>query len=356
MAILPAAGVTYSQERKGVAALQSYAAAQNQIWRETDTGDVGIDGQLEYVNDNGYATGKLIAVQVKSGPSFFTHATENGWKFYPEKKHLLYWEQFPLPVILVLHDPVAGCSYWVDVRQALRIPRREENAFIEVPKTNLLQETAPLTLFETAGVQEGIFVEDLGELLMLLVRTRCDNASFVLSYFDLFVHGLTNIARSLYYGMDVVDNAVTYNLDRIDSEFGVGLGSVEQDFLFGFVKFLLVQGLADIDYSDCLIDWVDREMQPHFVAPLTKRGRNLVRLIHEREAELVAANRISNEGALRVAQEGFFQMVPESYVRRLPRIWDFQVSIDRDNSSRPKAPATPSEKKSWIRQLIDMMS
>jgi hypothetical protein len=69
--MLPTAGRTYSQERKGIAAVQSFAASKDQIWRETSTGDVGIDGQLEYVNDGGHATGKLVAVQVNSRVTLF---------------------------------------------------------------------------------------------------------------------------------------------------------------------------------------------------------------------------------------------------------------------------------------------
>jgi hypothetical protein len=37
---LPKAGTTYVQERRGVAAVQSSAAAKGLIWRETGTGDV----------------------------------------------------------------------------------------------------------------------------------------------------------------------------------------------------------------------------------------------------------------------------------------------------------------------------
>jgi hypothetical protein len=33
------------------------------------------------------------------------------------------------------------------------------------------------------------------------------------------------------------------------------MGGPEQEFAFGFVKFLLAQNLAQIDYADCLIDW-----------------------------------------------------------------------------------------------------
>jgi hypothetical protein len=40
--------------------------------------------------------------------------------------------------------------------------------------------------------------------------------AFPLELFDLFVHGLTNICRSIYYGMDLVTNAVEFNLERID--------------------------------------------------------------------------------------------------------------------------------------------
>ena len=68
---LPKVGTTYVQARRGIAAVQNYAAAKGLIWRETGTGDVGIDGQLEFVNPDGFATGRTIAMQVKAGPSFF---------------------------------------------------------------------------------------------------------------------------------------------------------------------------------------------------------------------------------------------------------------------------------------------
>ena len=101
----------------------------------------------------------------------------------------------------------------------------------------------------------------------------------------------------------------------------------EHDFLFNYVKFLLAQGLAQIDFADCLIDWEDREMQPQFVAPLTARGRALVKLVHQIEAELVKAGKIPDAGLLHVAQEGFFGMQIESYFNRFPRIEQFQSAL-----------------------------
>lgn len=324
---LPKAGASYMQERRGIAAVQAYAAARGQIWRETGTGDVGIDGQLEFVTLDGLATGRTVAAQVKAGPSFFEKPSALGWKYYPEDKHRNYWEHFPLPVLLVLHNPDNGESYWIDARQALRLPARDERAFIEVSRANLLAATSPSALFENAGVLDEPFLPAIADVLRRLVTTISNEGTFPLSYFDLFVHGLTNICRSIYYGMDLICNAVEFNLHARKSEFGMGMGDPEHEFAFGFVKFLLAQNLAKIDYADCLIDWVDREMHPHFVAPLTSRGRALVALIHKEEARLVAAGAMLDGGLRHVAQEGFFQMVPESYFPRFPKIRQFQIAL-----------------------------
>jgi hypothetical protein len=295
-----------------------------QIWREIGTGDVGIDGHIEFVNADGFATGRLVAVQVKAGPSYFSHPSPRGWKFYPEKKHRVYWESFSLPVLLVLHEPVSGKSYWTDTRQALRTPGGER-AFIEVPSKNVLENTEAIALFENTGIQDQPFILDINDVLNELLGTMSQGASFSLSYFDLFVHGLTNICRSIYFGMDLVCNAVEYNLEASDSPFGMGVGDQEFQFAFGFVKFLLAQGLAQVDYADCLIDWVDREMVPQFVAPLTSRGRALIKLIQEKEARLVEEGRMPVGNGYLVAQEGFFEMVPQSYAPRFSRIREFQV-------------------------------
>lgn len=322
----PKAGANYAQERLGITALQSYAAQRRQIWRETGTGDVGVDGQLEFVNQDGFATSRIVAVQVKSGPSYFVHRSTRGWKFYPEDKHRHYWEFFPLPVLLALHNTESGIVYWADVRQALRSPRNEK-AFVEVPEENRLDMTEAIALFETTGVQDQLFIEDLDDVLDALLAVRSNNASFPISYFDLFTHGLTNICRSIYYGMDLVINAAEYNLAAADSPFGMEMGDIEHQFSFDFVKFLLAQNLAQIDYADCLIDWADREMQPHFVAPLTSRGRALVKLVREKERGLIAEGKMPDAGLMHVAQEGFFGMVPESYFRRFPLIREFQRAL-----------------------------
>ena len=291
----------------GVNAVAEAMAKIGQIWRETPMADVGIDGQVEYVNSEGLATGRMIAVQIKSGPSFFKES-KGDWVFYPEEKHRFYWERYPLPVLIIIHNPETNLSYWEDARQILRVAKPTDPKGIRIKKTNILQKTSPQTLFEGFAVTNQGFMS-IEEVLDYLINKQSNNASFPVSYFNLFCSGLTNICRSLYFGMDVASTIAEIKLYNQNSPFGVGVGGSEQDFLFEYIKFIVHQHIADVDFSDCMIDWYDRDMQPSFMSALTSRGRELVRLIHDLEDKLKIEGKIKDTGNLHAAQEGFVQLL-----------------------------------------------
>lgn len=288
------------------------------IWRETSMIDVGIDGQIEMVNAEGAATGQLVAVQVKSGTSYF-HDSGEAWKFYPHPKHRFYWERFPLPVLLFLHAPEDGAIYWVDVRQALRNPTLSQAA-VTVPKRNLLQNASATDLFATTGASSQPYLS-IDEVLLALASRTAPPGTFTLSYLELFTLGLTNGARAIYYGVDLVMEIA--EVLREGDE--LTLRVQEHDFLFGFVLFLVEQRLADVDVSDCLTDWYDRLMQPRFLAPLTSRGRALVHRIGEREDQMIVAGVLDRQAGVRVAQAALMHVHLEDLDReRIFRTEDFR--------------------------------
>jgi hypothetical protein len=328
MSMFPKVGALFSTERLGVNAVAQFAAAHGLIWRENSFKDVGIDGQLEYVNGSGLATGRIIALQIKSGPSFFTRDDGESWRFYPEEKHRLYWERFPMPVILVLHKPDTEETFWLDVRQLYRSGSQDKHVGVSVPKAHEFKVTSRAGLFDNVGLFAEEFAESLDEVLKLLIISRSKNPSFPISFFQLFVNGLTNIVRSLHFGMDLVTNQVELNLGQTESEIGMGVGQEEHDFLFRYIKFLVSQDLANIDFGDCLVDWNDRELVPRFMAPLSSRGRALVRLIGEREDQLRSAGLLASSGYIRIAQEHFLQIVPTHFdLDRMSLIAEFEKNI-----------------------------
>ena len=168
------------------------------------------------------------------------------------------------------------------------------------------------------------FVDDLEEVLKLMAHKSAPHVTFPVSYIELFAQGLTNITRSLYFGMDLACTIAEVNLSTSDSESGVGIGHTEHAFLFDYVKLVVSQDLAAVDFGDCLIDWQDRRMHPHFVAPLTSRGRRLVDLIDSQENRLRNSGLLDSQEGLRVAQERFMQILfTHSDVHRVPLAQSF---------------------------------
>lgn len=313
MSDLPGAPGHLRREREGILAVASEVNRLGLIWRETQEADVGIDGQIELVDDEGRATGQLVAVQVKSGPSHF-HEDGNVWRFYPDRKHRFYWEQFPIPVLVVLHSPWEEISYWVDARLALRSPARSALKYIAVPKNQQLQTATSEGLFSSIGVSSRPFLR-IEDVLLTMATSVTGSGSFPVSFLELFANGLVNIARSLYYGMDLAYEIASTNAE--DDAITWGFGAVEFDFLLGYVKFLAEQRLAEVNISDCLVDWFERGMEPTFIVPLTSRGRDLVALMQQTQGAFADAGALKATHGLGVAQEGSVTMDfnPSSYLR-----------------------------------------
>jgi hypothetical protein len=81
------------------------------IFREQPVSDVGIDALVEIVS-TGAAAGELLAVQVKSGDSYFRERTAEGFVFRGDAGHLEYWLRYPVPVILILCSPAEDRCWW----------------------------------------------------------------------------------------------------------------------------------------------------------------------------------------------------------------------------------------------------
>ncbi|MDN3264290.1 DUF4365 domain-containing protein [Streptomyces sp. CSDS2] len=81
------------------------------LFREQLTEDYGIDAHAEVVDDED-VRGRLLALQIKGGPSWFKEPGPGGWWFRPRKEHVQYWLNHSLPVVVVLYDPATKRCHW----------------------------------------------------------------------------------------------------------------------------------------------------------------------------------------------------------------------------------------------------
>lgn len=109
------------QEDKGLIKIHSICVAMNAIWRPTPIHDLGIDGQIEFLEPaSNISTGLIVAVQSKSGPSYFHNQNDKCVKYYPKDEHRRYWKKLKMPVILVLHNPESDITLFTNVKPQLK--------------------------------------------------------------------------------------------------------------------------------------------------------------------------------------------------------------------------------------------
>jgi hypothetical protein len=94
--------------------------------------DFGIDGFIDIILGPGQITGKSIAVQIKTGQSYFTEKGITGWIFRDRIEHLNYFLNHDLPVIILLVNEEKNEVFW-EVCNPSKTIRAGSNWKIEVP-------------------------------------------------------------------------------------------------------------------------------------------------------------------------------------------------------------------------------
>ena len=131
---------TQHADRQGVALVQGAVHAAEWIFREHKEVDHGIDAHMESIVDD-RVTGRLIALQIKTGSSYFEEPSEDGFVYRGKQRHLDYWLEHSLPVLLLLVDLANSNIYWVQVTES-QIASTGKGWKITVPRTNLLNASA----------------------------------------------------------------------------------------------------------------------------------------------------------------------------------------------------------------------
>jgi hypothetical protein len=132
--------VTERTSRLAVKAVEEASLRADWFFREQPITDQGIDAHIENFellkgqkDDDEVGTGRLIALQIKGGPSYFSRPSPNGWWFPFKARKAKLWLGHALPVLVVLVDLDSGEMYWQRVSAATVI-KTGKNYKIEVPR------------------------------------------------------------------------------------------------------------------------------------------------------------------------------------------------------------------------------
>lgn len=110
-----------SKERVLVGEVISTAALADQICRELNVSDQGIDMEIEFTNDAHEATGAKLYLQLKSGDSYLRERKRDGAEIFTikDQRHASYWMAQAFPVMLVIRNSDDEVR-WMEVRDWLK--------------------------------------------------------------------------------------------------------------------------------------------------------------------------------------------------------------------------------------------
>jgi WD40 repeat protein/GTPase SAR1 family protein/DNA-directed RNA polymerase subunit RPC12/RpoP len=117
---------TQALEQILIGHMMAVCGEANQIFRPMTMADYGIDGEVEFRDDNGSASGRKIYVQLKSGNSYLRTRQRDGREIFDVKneRHLDYWINQPVDVYLVIRqkDERSGeeTIRWMNVTRYLK--------------------------------------------------------------------------------------------------------------------------------------------------------------------------------------------------------------------------------------------
>ena len=106
--------------------MMAIAGEANQIFRPVTMFDHGIDGEVEFKDDDGEASRKRIYIQLKSGNSYLRSRKRDGSEVFDvsNARHLEYWVNQQVDVYLVIRqtDETGGghAIRWMNVTRYLK--------------------------------------------------------------------------------------------------------------------------------------------------------------------------------------------------------------------------------------------
>jgi hypothetical protein len=123
--------------RMGVSAASILFESWGWLFREQAIEDYGIDAHVEPMDGPEQPSRQLLALQIKSGASYFADETEHGWWFRDTRRHWHYWLGHVLPVVIILFNPDTEELFW-ELAEASLVQLTGEEGKLLIPRSHVL--------------------------------------------------------------------------------------------------------------------------------------------------------------------------------------------------------------------------
>jgi hypothetical protein len=256
------------REDAGLVKIHSVCVNMGAVWRPTPSHDVGVDGQIEFLEPGAStSTGLILAVQSKCGPSYFTHQDDHHVYFHPDPKHRRYWRALRLPIILALHDPETDVTLYANIK-----PQLTDAGPISVSKASHLDPSARSDLVKIAE-DETLALSDPARVLSRLRSMTLERPGpKSLSGIDFLLAGTER--EGDYFELRMCRIRALFSL--VEEGPGFSIGHADYEFILRNVLELHGNRIVEDFLDEFNAAWFELLEVPDITVALTHRGTALL--------------------------------------------------------------------------------
>jgi hypothetical protein len=280
-------------EDAGLAKIHSVCAKMSAVWRPTSSHDLGIDGQIEFLKPRSYeSTGDILAIQCKSGSSYFRKQDATYVYFYPKARHRRYWKTLKLPVVLVLHNPDADLTLYAAVK-----PQLDDDQPLKISKVNSFTPDCRDALLSISQDEMPFF--DPSKLLLKFAKIkRSRGEDQTITGID-FLLACTNRPKA-YFELRMCRVAAL--LAVLEGSSGVSIVQADYEFILRNVLQISAASLTEDFLDEFNTQWFELELVPDIVVSLTDRGQQLIEHLWNNLNLFLSIQAYENVGILSAAE------------------------------------------------------
>ncbi|WP_339060577.1 DUF4365 domain-containing protein [Tepidibacillus marianensis] len=172
-------------ENKGILFIEYIVNERGSIFRQVPgEKDTGIDGFIEFVDEEN-VTGEMVAVQVKSGESYFNEEKQQ-FELNVDKDKLDYWCNLYVPVVIVFYNPILKIGNWEMVKEYVEY--QEYKGISPVKKIEVPITRNKLTIESFSEIREyGRIHADSKQLLKCVEDCLSDDIDKIINAFSMLI-------------------------------------------------------------------------------------------------------------------------------------------------------------------------
>jgi Domain of unknown function (DUF4365) len=266
------------QGRAGIIAVEGACNRLDLIWRNLLEEDVGVDGTIE-ISLGDFPTGKIVAAQVKSGPSYIRSERADSFRYYPAKGDVEYWRALSIPLFILVHHPADDCIYWVDFSRQVVAESDRYISFSKADRLDAAFEAYLRSHFDLTVHTDVQYAELQRDLTALVHVDGSSGGEVSISGLDLFVEGLWGLCSKLQFHVsllsDLIRKAVREREGTVPVTYTFARTAL-YPFFTRYIGLLTKHHLAMVDVADVSESLYAKLEYPTFIAPLTTNGRSFV--------------------------------------------------------------------------------